>query len=135
MYNAMTAAIATFFVAMGGWMSPSQEKTFTTYAYVSNVQFPEPARVGQKLVIEVSGVMPQAGLTLRGVEFTEQPQSKTILIKVVVTGEKDKAYADMLTPYTATGSFTPKTAGTFAFTAMNPNGEISPLEHQMKISP
>lgn len=133
--NSVTASIAAFFVAFGGWMSPSQDKTFTTYGYIDSLEAPETAKVGQRIVIKVSGAMPQAGLTFRGLEFVEHAETKTILIKAIATGETDKAYADMLAPFTATGSFTPKTPGAYQFTAMQPNGTSVPLEHRLNVRP
>ena len=134
-FNSVTASIATLFVAMGGWMSPSPEKTFTTYGYIDRLEVPAKAKVGQRLVITVTGAMPQAGLTFRGVEFVEHAETKTILVKAIATGETDKAYADMLAPFTATGSFTPKTPGAYQFTAMQPNGTSAPLEQRLEVRP
>lgn len=134
-FNTVTATIATFLVAMGGWMSPSQDKTFTTYGYVDHLDVPASAKVGQRLVLTVSGAFPQAGLTFRGVEFVEHADTKTIMVKAIATGEKDKAYADMLAPFTATGSFTPKTPGSYQFTAMQPNGTSTPLDFHLQVRP
>ncbi len=131
----VTAAIATLFVAMGGWMSPSQDKTFTTYGYIDRLDAPASARVGQSIVISVSGALPQAGLTFRGLEFVEHAESKTILVKAIATGEKDRAYADVLAPFTATGSFKPTTPGAFQFTAMQPNGSSAPLDQRLEVRP
>lgn len=134
-FNTLTATIATFFIAMGGWMTPSQEKTFTTTGYIDRLEAPASARVGQAIVITASGALPQAGLTFRGLEFVEQPASKTILVKAIATGEKDKAYADMLSPFTATGSYVPKTPGAYRFAALLPNGSSEPLEQRLEVRP
>jgi hypothetical protein len=133
--NSVTATIATFFIALGGWMQPSQDKTFTTYGYIDHLDAPASARVGHPLVIKVSGALPQAGLTFRGLEFVEYPETKTILIKAVATGEKDKAYADMLSPFTATGSFTPRVTGLYRFTAMQPNGTAASIDKRLEVRP
>ncbi len=134
-HNSVVASIATVVVAMGGWMSPRQESTFTTYGYIDQIEVPAKAKVGQRLVITVTGNMPQAGLNFRGVEFVEHPETKTILVKAIATGETDKAYADMLSPFTATGSFTPKTPGAYQFTAMQPNGTSVPLDKRLEVRP
>lgn len=134
-FNVTAATIATFFVAMGGWMNPSQEKTFTTYGYVDSLEAPATARVGQSIVIKVAGALPQAGLNFRGLEFVEQASSKTILVKAVATGEKDRAYADMLAPFTATGSYVPKVPGKYQFTVLQPNGSAEPLSNRLDVRP
>lgn len=136
LFNAVTAAIATMFVALGGWMSPNQQdKTFTTYGYVDRIEAPDRVKVNQPVVIQVSGSLPQAGLTFHGLELVENPKAKTILIKAVATGEKDKAYADMLSPYTATASYTPKVVGIYQFTVLNPNGETEPFDARLEVRP
>lgn len=134
-FNAVTATIATFVVAMGGWMNPKQESTFTTYGYVDSLEAPATARVGQPIVIRASGALPQAGLNFRGLELVEQPSSKTILVKAVATGEKDKAYADMLAPFTATASYVPKVPGAYRFTVQLPNGSTEPLDNRLEVRP
>jgi len=135
MFKTVSASIAAIFIAMGGWMSPSQDKTFTTYGYVDRLDAPATARVGQRIEITVSGAWPQAGLTFRGIEFVEHADSKTIMVKAIATGETDMAYADMLAPFTATASFTPRTPGAFQFTAMQPNGTSAPLDQRLEVRP
>lgn len=135
MYKWLTATTAAMIVAMGGWMSPSQEKTFTTYGYVDQLEAPATAKVGQRLEITVSGAWPQAGLTFRGIEIVEQAESKTLLVKAIATGETDKAYADMMAPFSATVSFTPKTPGVFQFTTLQPNGSTVPLDQHLEVRP
>lgn len=134
-FNSITATIATLFVAMGGWMNPSQDKTFTTYGYIDRIEAPAAAKVGQPIEIAVTGALPQAGLTFHGIQFEEHPDSKTILLKAIATGEKNKAYADMLAPFTATGSYTPTVPGAYQFTAMQPNGTSVPLEKSLEVLP